>query len=666
MPRYFLGANLLALAIAAPLHAVAADDPAAAIVDPLVVTASRSGDATPSDLVAASVTVIDDQALQDRQTVVVSDVLRDVPGVAVSRTGAVGGMTQVRLRGSEGNHTLVLIDGIKASDPFFDEYDFGTIIADEAARIEVLRGQQSSLYGSDAIGGVISYTTLTGAEAPGIRLRAEGGSMGTYAEGARVAGVNGDLDYAVSASGLHTDGYPVAVGGHRDVGSDSAGASAKLIWAATSDLKITAVGRYSYTDADTADSDEDSASKTFGLTVDSPGAHYVNEALYGLVRAELASLDGRWTNAVSAQVADTRRSEFDVANAFAPAAGQPIVKSGGDHGERFRESYESAYRFGDDRVKQRVTLAFDAEQNTSQTTVSPFGGFLGKEHLDDTGLVGAYDLTVDDRASFSASVRHDWNNRFADDTTYRVQASYRFDAGPRVHAAAGSGVKDPSFSELFDFSAGRFIGNPNLQPETSEGWELGVDQTFLGGHAHVGATYFDDRLTDQITTSFATGVAMPVNLPGTDTQRGVELFADAQLSPDWRLDAAYTYLDAPQTQSVIQAGVFTTFDGQAVRRAKDIASANLTWAPGGLPYAATLTVRYNGKQNDLAFTDPSFTPLLAQLKAYTLVNLNGSWKLNQRVELFARVENLFDRSYQEVFSFAAPGRAAYGGVRLRF
>jgi vitamin B12 transporter len=273
---------------------------------------------------------------------------------------------------------------------------------------------------------------------------------------------------------------------------------------------------------------------------------------------------------------------------------------------------------------------------------------------------------VDDRASFGASVRHDWNNRFADDTTYRVQASYRLDEGLRLHAAAGSGVKAPSFSDLFDFSAGRFIGNPNLQPEKSQGWEAGVDQTLLQGRVNVGATFFDNRSKDDITLSFATGVARPINLPGTNRQQGVELFADGQLSPDWRIDAAYTYLDAPQTRSVILAGKFTTFDGQAVRRAKNIASGSLTWAPQGRPFTGTLTVRYNGKQNDLAFTDPSFTPVLAALKAFTLVNLGGTWRVNRQVELYGRVENLFDQSYQELFSFAAPGRAAYAGVRLRF
>jgi vitamin B12 transporter len=667
MPRYLANASLLAILAASPTAASAQQTPPST-VDPLVVVASRSGDATPADLVAASVTVIDDEALQQRQTVVVSDVLRDVPGVAVSRTGAVGGLTDIRIRGAEANHTLVLIDGVKASDPFFDAYDFGTIIADPEARIEVLRGQQSALYGSDAIGGVISYTTLSGKDAPGIRLNAEGGSMGTYSGGARVAGVSGDLDYALAASGLHTDGYPVAPGGRRDVGSDSAGASAKLVWSPIDSLHITAVGRYSHTKADTDDTGQDSSNpSTFGLTLDSPGTHYVNDAFYGLVRAQLDSLGGRWTNAVTAQIADTTRSGFDVANAFAPIAGQPIVKTGGDHGERFRESYESAYRFGDDHVKQRVTLAVDGEQNTSRTTVSPFGGFLGEEHIDTYGVVGAYDVTVDDRASFGASVRHDWNNRFADVTTYRVQGGYRLEEGTRFHAAAGSGVKDPSFSELFDFVAGRFIGNPNLQPEKSEGWEAGIDQTFLAGRINLGATYFDNRLTDQITTAFTASGAMPINLPGSDPSRGVELFADGRLTPQWRLDASYTYLDAPQHRAVILNGVNDpAFDGQAVRRAKDIASANLTWTPTGQPYTATLTVRYNGQQGDLAFTDPSFTPVLVQLKAFTLVNLGATWRINPQVELYGRVENLFDQNYQEVFSFATPGRAAYGGVRLRF
>ncbi|MFD1959455.1 TonB-dependent receptor [Novosphingobium panipatense] len=220
----------------------------------IVVTASRSGDAIPADLIGSSITVLDSEALENRQTRVLSDVLRDVPGVAVNRTGAIGGLTQIRIRGSEGNHVLVFIDGIKASDPFHGEFDFGTLIADEAARVEVLRGQQSSLYGSDAIGGVVTYTTLSGREAPGFTARVEGGSFGTVSTAGRAAGIVGDtFDYALSGSYLTTEGYPTAPAGDRDLGSDSLGLSGKLNWTPTPDFKVTAVARYSYTKADLND-----------------------------------------------------------------------------------------------------------------------------------------------------------------------------------------------------------------------------------------------------------------------------------------------------------------------------------------------------------------------------------------------------------------------------
>jgi outer membrane receptor protein involved in Fe transport len=159
--------SLLALAAALPAYAQDYDQPPETNTgDEIIVTASRSGEGVKADQLGGSVTVIDDEALNQRNTRIVSDVLRDVPGVAVNRLGAVGGQTQIRIRGTEGNHVLVLIDGIEAADPYQGEYDFGTLLADADARIEVLRGQQSALYGSDAIGGVIHYMTLSGAEAP--------------------------------------------------------------------------------------------------------------------------------------------------------------------------------------------------------------------------------------------------------------------------------------------------------------------------------------------------------------------------------------------------------------------------------------------------------------------------------------------------------------------
>ena len=581
-----------------------------------------------------------------------------MPGVEVSRTGAVGGLTEIRLRGTEANQTLVLIDGIKVSDPYDGYFDFGTLIADEAARIEVLRGQQSALYGSDAIGGVIDYLTLTGAEAPGVRLRLEGGSMGTVSGGARVAGVSGDLDYAVSGSALHTDGYPTAIGGRRNVGSDNVGATAKATWSPSAAVKLTAVGRYSLTAADTNDADP-----ATGLTIDSPGVRSRNEAVYGLLRAQLDL--GRFTNVATAQVAATTRAGYDVVDPFSPPAGQPIAQTSGDRGLRLKGSDAATFRFGTARIKQSLTAAVDYEDESERTTVSPYGAFLGRRHTIDRGLVGEYELQALDRLGLGASVRHDFNTRFADATTYRVQASYRLGDATRLHAATGSGVRNPTFAQQFDFYTGRFVGNPDLKPEQSTGYEAGIAQGL--GPLTLDATYFDNRLRDAITTVYDVNfVGHPVNLPGSTRQRGVEVSGAARLPGGWRLDASYTYLDAPQSQAVTfdaVSGATGTFTGQAVRRAANIASANLSYAPAAAPYSATVTVRYNGPQNDLFFGN--YPPLLVDLPSFTLVNLNATYRVTPQVELYGRVENLLGTRYQEVYSFASPGRAAYGGVRLR-
>ena len=608
-------------------------------------TASRSGEAVAVNKLGASVTVLDSEALEQRQTRIVSDILRDVPGVAVSRTGAAGGLTQLRLRGSEGNHVLVLIDGIEASDPYFGEFDFATLIADPEARVEVLRGQQSSLYGSDAIGGVIQYLTLTGKEAPGVSLRAEGGSFNTFTGSARAGGVSGDLDYAVSGAYYHTGGYPTARNGSRDVGSDIAGLSAKLIWSPSETFKLTGVARYSFTEADTNNSENNPASPLFGFTVDSPGVFFRNKAFYGLVRAELIGLDGRWTNAVTGQVALSERKGFD-------AAGFDY----GNKGNRYKGSFESSLRLGTDAIRHRLTAAIDVEREEFQNTTPSSFAFQGKRSTDNVGIVGQYELLINDAFSFGASIRHDENDRFDDPTTWRVQGSYSLPTGTRVRGAYGTGVKNPGYFELYGFSDGRYIGNPNLRPEKSEGWEAGIEQSFSDGKATISATYFDSRLKDEIFTTFPapTFIATPSNRATLSKQHGIEVALAARPIPQIRLDAAYTWLHARENGTV------------EVRRPKHIGSFNATVFSKDERFSGTLTVRYNGRQTDVAFTNPSFIPVRVSLREYVLVNLNAEYKLRPNISLFARVENLINEQYEEVFSFATPGRAGYGGVRVRF
>lgn len=639
--------SLIAIAAAMPAHAQDADqhtDPQ----DTIIVTASRSGEGVALRNLPASATVIDAEALDQRQTRIVSDVLRDVPGVAVSRIGAIGGQTQLRIRGSEANHVLVLIDGIEVADPYYGEYDLGTLIADPAARIEVLRGQQSSLYGSDAIGGVVNYITLSGREAPGYSARAEGGSFGTFSGAARAAGASDTLDYAVSGSWYHTRGYPTARGGTRDIGSDSVGASAKLGWTPAANLKVTGVLRYSNTDAETNNSESNPASPRFGYTVDSPGVRFTNEAFYGLLSAELTALDGRWTNTLSGQFADTTRTGY-----------KPGGIDYGDKGQRYKGSFVSSFRFGTDAISHRLTAAVDWEReqfrNTTPSTGSPFDAFRGRRSTDNLGLVGQYELTAGDFTG-GASVRHDDNNRFADATTWRVQAGYRLPTDTRVHAAYGTGVKNPGYYELFGFSSGTYIGNPNLRPEKSKGWEAGIEQSFWDGKATIGATYFDSKLTDEIYITYPAPnyTATPGNRTTDSKQHGVEVTASLRPIRQLRIDAAYTHLKATEAGAT------------EVRRPGDMASVNATLFSRDERFSTTLTVRYNGRMDDLAYTDPSYVPVRVSLKPFALVNLNAQYRLSDRFSVFGRVENLFDVKYEEVFSFATPGAAAYGGVRVAF
>lgn len=617
-------------------------DTAVADARNIVVTGTRSTDPLLADRIGSSVTVLDQTVLERRQVREISDVLRDVPGIAVGR---VPGQTQIRIRGAEANHTLVLIDGIEVSDPFVGEFDFGGLIADDVARVEVLRGQQSAIYGSDAIGGVIQYITLTGREAPGVSGRIEGGSFGTVNTTLRAAGVEGTVDYALSATLNSTDGTPGARNGTRALADDTGALSLKSTWSPSGTFRLTGVARYARTEAEFNDSDNDFASPTFGFQIDTPGNEFKNEAFYGLLRGELDLLDGRWTHAVIGQIVDTSRDGFNATG-----------RSFGSEGQRLKASYETTLRFETTGVQHRLTGAVDVERDRFRNTDPSGFAFSGRRGIDNVGFVAQYDALIGDNASIGAAIRRDDNNRFADTTTYRVQGSYRFETGTRLRAAAGSGVKNPGFYELFGFVDGRFVGNPDLEPERSEGWEVGVEQDLAEGAATLGVTYFESKLEREIFTTFPppTFIATPANRDTVSTQSGVEAFAQARIGNAWNVNASYTYLRARE-------------DGvREIRRPAHTASVAVDWRAPADAGGVTLIARYNGESDDNAFIDPSFIPVRVRLDDYVLVNLNADMKLSDRIDLFGRVENLADENYEDVFSFETPGRSFIIGARARF
>ena len=602
----------------------------------ILVSASRDGLTQVRDFTGSALVITAEQ-LEQRQTRDIADLLRDVPGVAVA---GIAGQTQIRLRGSEANHVLVLVDGIEVSDPFAGEFDIGTLQADIGARVEVLRGPQSALYGPDAIGGVVAYQSASGRSRQGLAARIEGGTQGTFNGALRYGAAGDGWDAALSAVVVSTDGQPNARGGTRDIGRDSYTVSGKGAVNVTDGLQLRAVARFIRTEGQFNDQDFDSTSPTFGLVIDSPGTRFTNEAVYALVGARAEALDGRWTHDLSAQVAEIDRATLS-----------PFGPTSGSEGDRVKASYVTGFKLAEAHY---LTFAADWERESFRNADPSGFAFAGRRAVEQVGLVGEYRY-AGEAFDLSAALRHDINDLFANATTFRIGAGYRLTDTTRLRAAAGSGVKNPGFFELYGFVDGRFIGNDALTPEKSTGWEVGVDQQ-LGDNASLAVTYFESELEGEIFTTFPppTFIATPANRTTVSDQRGVEVAFNARLAEQWSLDAAYSYLDAEEN------GI------EEVRRPNHIASAALTWTAPGDTASATLAVRHNGAALDDAFTDPSFIPVRVRLDDYTLVNLNARVALAEGVSAFARAENLLDQRYEQVFSFVSPGRSAVVGVEARF
>lgn len=608
-----------------------ADEP----IEKIVVTASRIG-SVPEDKLGTAVTVIDREQLEARQTVFVSDVLRDVPGVAVNRSGAPGSLTQVRMRGAEANHTLVLIDGVDISDPYAGEFDFAGLVAGDIERIEILRGSQSALYGSDAVGGVINLIARRGSGALGFESFAQVGSFNTWQAGANAGYGDDTADVFLSASHQASSGTNISrFGSERDGERDSSFFFNAGLRPADN-IEVRAMLRYVDTYAETDPQDfAFPPTPTSGFIIDGD-EKTKSEQIFGSVSAELSAFADQWQTRLTYAFADVSRDNFG----SLPSASE---------GDRSKVSLVSALMFETGDVQHKLTGAVDWSWESFSNAVPAFG-ILAVGDTDTTGLVGSYDLSV---GAFDAGVafRHDSNDRFKDADTYRLQASYRLTEATRLRATAGTGIKEPTYTELFGFDPSSFVGNPNLKPEKSKGWDVGIDQTFAGGAVRATATYFSARLGDEIFTDFSVFPFTAGNRTTTSTRQGVELTLQATLDDDWTVDAQYTYLDA------IENGQ------QEVRRAPHIASLDVTRRLGDKG-SVTVTVRHNGAQRDNAFT--LVTPPIVTLDAFTLVNVNASYDLTENVELFGRVENLLDEEYEEVFSYRAPGIGAYAGVRTKF
>lgn len=589
--------------------------------DLVIATGTRLGVLSPKDLtVPASILTEADIAARGQQYV--ADLLRSLPGIAVSQSGSGGGLTQIRVRGSEANHVLVLIDGVEVANPNSGEFDLSGLRAQDIVKIEVLRGEQSALYGSDAIGGVISIVTRAGETTPQWRASIEGGSRGT-AQGQISAVIPvGTAALSVNGNLFRTDGFDVSgLGGEKD-GSDSRSLNIGLNAVNLGPVRLDA--KYEFSRLNTQ-FDNDSP---FDGRLDNTNDE--TERTRRTARVDARFTTGSIDHKMSGTFSET---DTDTVGGF----------SSRSIGERTNISWVA----GIETDVHALTVLGELERETYQ--IEPNFTEADAKPENDMAAVAADYRFTQGNVVLSASARHDINDLFNDATTWRLGAGYGFAWDGRVRASVGTGVKNPSLIELFGFFPGsNFTGNPDLKPETSIGVSLGYEQTV--GNFRGAVDLFYSELEDEIVTrslppTFAQTVA---NLDTTSTRQGIELEASYTVG-NIALTGAATFLKSEQN------------DIEEIRRPDLTASASVVWtATDALQLSAHID--HTGSQLDTDFA--TFSDVT--LDAFTLIGARAQYAVNDHVSVSLRGENLLDESYQEIVGFASPGRGVYAGLSLDF
>jgi vitamin B12 transporter len=560
--------------------------------------------------------VIDRAAIERRGAVFAADILSDVPGLSVVRSGAFGGVAQVRVRGASAGKTLVLIDGVPVNDAaeVNGSFDFSGLELSDIERIEVLSGPQSSLWGSDAIGGVIAFTTR---ELDGFAAEAEAGSFDT-ARGRLALGRSSERSgFGVWVSRFETEGISAAEeadGNPEADGFVSTTVGARGRHAFTGTVAVDGAIRWSESKADL----DGFAPPAFALG-DTTDTQAVEQAS-GFLRLTLDALG--LSHQVSVSASDIAR---ETVSSF------PSIF----------EAERRVLRWQADGALRGVDFVMGAEREETR-------GSLSTGLTEDLGASAAFvtaRIEPTERLSLTGALRHDATDDFGSKTTGRVSGAFEPGRGLVLSAAWGTGFKAPSISQAvcdFCFSADPF---PVLRPETAEGYEAAIGWRSPDGRIEGRVTAYRLTVEDQITYVFhpVTFDSVYVNVAETATD-GVELEGRARFGAGFDLSLAYAWTDARDE----------TTGARLLRVPEHAGSATLGWA--GRKLSAALTVRAEGDQDDAGGLRDGFV----------VAHLKGSWALTGAVTLTARIENLTDERYQQVFGYGEPGRSAYAGLRLRY
>jgi len=601
-------------------------------VTEVVVTATRLE--TPNEKVASSVTVITAQEIEVSGVNSVSEILNTVPGLDIFRLGGVGQQSSVLLRGTDPAHLLVMVDGFAVNDPGSPKgtFNWAHMMVENIERIEVLRGPQSTLYGSDAMAGVINIITKRGEGELNAVLELEAGSFET--QSGRLIVNGGDrLNYSLALSSTDSEGISVAEEADGNTEKDG---YRNLSVSGSIDMPVGTVGELTVTVKTVeSDSDLDEINGVTFLFADDPNSTIEESQLFTGARLLLDLMGGRLEQSFGISMADYERTYRNP-----PDASNPNDDLEKDDGVTVAVNLQSTLDLGKDGL---LTAGLDLEEDRVQSQAD-FSGFPITVDQHEVSRAGVYlqeQISIGESVSLIAGGRLDDHDGFDDQFTYRIGTSVRMDGGWKIRGTWATGFKAPTIYQLYNSSS----GNPNLDAETSKGWDVGLDKDMDSLRGTLGLTWFGNTFEDLIDFSGFTYF----NVQEARTA-GVEAFAELRPAEALKLRISYTALD---TEDV-------TTGEDLIRRPEEKVTLNANYRFGEKGHL-NLTGILVGDRTDKDFsTWPAATVIL---DSYTLINLAGSLAISDRVKLTGRVENLLDEQYQEVFGYGTPGRSAYFGIK---
>jgi vitamin B12 transporter len=597
--------------------------PAEAEAEPVVVSATRTD--IPFDQLPASASVIDSQDIEAKQIDRVAGALREVPGLSVVQTGTPGQLTSVFMRGLPSEDMQVLLDGIPINQGLAGLFNFADLTTDDIARIEVVRGPQSTLYGPRALAGVVQLFTRRGTGTPGATLSSEGGSYGTFREALESDGKVGDFDYSIGASRIDTDNARPNNQYRNTAGIADVG------WSPNEELRIGSLFTYSLSDTGNPNTIFDprpidnllTERWLIGPHINWKATDWWDHRLIFDYDHERQINDPNQDGFVGPTRALFKRIQLDYQNNLRPASWLTLTSG----------FFYSRVDAGEERPF--VSQAFGPQPTFISDHTKEIGGFL--------------QATVNvDNFIFVAGGRIDHFNQFGDVWTYRIASSYKIDrTNTTLHSSVATGFSPPSSQDKI------FGMNFGLQPEKDFGWDIGVAQRIWDNRVTVGATYFHNDLSNVIGFN---GLFRTLNLGAAETQ-GVETELHAQPIANLVITASYTYLDARKTSS---ADISQPQGSRLPRRPRNeiYVSASYLWFN---KLRTTAEAKFVNAREELNFGGPNF-----DIEDYNFVNIETEYEINSHFSIFGRIDNLTNEHYAEVFGFPALGRAAYGGVKLRF